>query len=139
MPARPLAREYGNRKSAADLTIEEFMVPQKTVLKSQSIIARAAARHMLKQHSGVIIFLAGGPARAHMQGTTATIQYTMDDMTAAMNITKDQAAAALADLTMLKMPASVTGTAKAAAFLASGHARMMTGTVLNSSGGAVAD
>jgi hypothetical protein len=52
---------------------------------------------------------------------------------------KGQAVAALADLTMLKVPASVTDTTKAAAFLTSGHARMMTGTVLNSSGGAVAD
>ena len=67
----PLAKEYGNGKSAVDLTIEEFMVPLTTVLKSQFITARAAARHMVKQHSGVIILLTGGPARTHVQGTSA--------------------------------------------------------------------
>jgi len=56
-----------------------------------------------------------------------------------MNISKDQAIAALANLTLLKVSPSASDTAKAAAFLASDRARMMTGTVLNSSGGAVAD
>ena len=37
------AKEYGNGKSAVDLTIAEFMLPVTTVLKSQFITARAAA------------------------------------------------------------------------------------------------
>ena len=171
------AKEYGNGKSAVELAIEEFMLPVTTVLKSQFITARAAARHMVKQHSGVIIFLTGGPARSHVQGTSAigaafgaiealtrnlaldvspagvrvvcvrsaampdtrTIQDTVDAMVGMMNISKDQAIAALANLTLLKVSRSASDTAKAAAFLASDRARMMTGTVLNSSGGAVAD
>ena len=40
----PLAHEYGNGKHAMDLKIEEFMVPLTTVVKSQFITARAAAR-----------------------------------------------------------------------------------------------
>jgi 3-oxoacyl-[acyl-carrier protein] reductase len=67
----PLATEYGNGKYATDLKIEEFMVPLETVVKSQFITARAAARHMVKQHSGAIIFLTGSPARGHVEGTTA--------------------------------------------------------------------
>jgi len=67
----PLAREYGNGKYAVDLKIEEFTLPLTTVVKSQFITARAAARHMIKQRSGVIIFLTGSPARGHAQGTTA--------------------------------------------------------------------
>ena len=67
----PLAKDYGNTKNALDLTIEQFMLPVNTVLRSQFITARAAARHMVKQHSGVIIFLTGGPAGAHIEGTTA--------------------------------------------------------------------
>ena len=171
------AKEYGNGKSAVDLTIAEFMLPVTTVLKSQFITARAAARHMVKQHSGVIIFLTGGPARSHVQGTSAigaafgaiealtrnlaldvspagvrvvcirsaampdtrTIQDTVDAMVGMMNISKGQAIAALANLTLLKVSPSASDTAKAAAFLASDRARMMTGTVLNSSAGAVAD
>jgi len=47
------------------------MLPLTTVLKSQFITARAAARHMVKQRSGVIIFLTGSPARGHVEGVTA--------------------------------------------------------------------
>ena len=60
----PLAKDYGNRKYAVDLAIDEFMVPLTTVVKSQFITARAAVRHMVKQRSGVIIFLTGSPARS---------------------------------------------------------------------------
>src|SRR5262249_19861471 len=67
----PLAEDYGDGKHAVDLAIEEFMVPLTTVVKSQFITARAAARHMVKQHSGVIIFLTGSPARGHVEGATA--------------------------------------------------------------------
>jgi len=67
----PLAKEYGNGKNAVDLAIEEFMVPLTAVVKSHFITARAAARHMVKQRSGVIIFLTGSPARGHVEGATA--------------------------------------------------------------------
>jgi NAD(P)-dependent dehydrogenase (short-subunit alcohol dehydrogenase family) len=69
--AGPLAKEYGNGKNAVDLSIEEFMVPLATIVRSRFITARAAARHMIKRHSGVIIFVTGSPARAHVPGTTA--------------------------------------------------------------------
>ena len=67
----PLARQYGNGKAAVELPIEEFMVPLATMVKSRFITARAAARHMVKQHSGVIIFVTGSPARPHVSGVTA--------------------------------------------------------------------
>ena len=69
--AGPLAREYGNGKNAVDLPIEEFMVPLETMVRSRFITARAAARHMIKRHSGVIIFVTGSPARGHVPGATA--------------------------------------------------------------------
>ncbi len=50
----PRITEYGNGKPAVDLPIAEFMVAQ-TVLTSQFITARGAARRMLPQGSGVII------------------------------------------------------------------------------------
>ncbi len=173
----PLASEYGNGKNAVDLPIEEFMVPLTTVVKSHFITARAAARHMLKQRSGVIIFLTGSPARGHVEGATAigsafgaiesltenlavelgaagvrvvclrttvnidsrTIQQTIDILAAKMNTTKDQMIGMMAGLNFLKVPATTSDTAKAAAFLASDRARMMTGTVLNSTAGAALD
>lgn len=69
--AGPLAKEYGNGKVAVDLPVEEFMVPLATMVKSRFITARAAARQMIKQHSGVIIFVTGSPARPHVPGATA--------------------------------------------------------------------
>jgi 3-oxoacyl-[acyl-carrier protein] reductase len=67
----PRAREYDNGKLAVDLGINEFLVPMTTIVKSHFITARAAARHMVKQHSGVIIFVTGSPARGHVPGATA--------------------------------------------------------------------
>ena len=67
----PLAKEYGNTKVAVDLPIEEFMVPLKTMVRSRFITARAAARQMIRQHSGVIILVTGSPARPHVPGATA--------------------------------------------------------------------
>jgi NADP-dependent 3-hydroxy acid dehydrogenase YdfG len=52
--AGPLAREYGNGTNAVELPIEEFMVPLETMVRSRFITARAAARRMIKQRSGVI-------------------------------------------------------------------------------------
>jgi len=67
----PLAKEYGNTKLAVDLPVEEFMVPLTTMVRSRFITARAAARPMIKQRSGVIIFVTGSPARPHVPGATA--------------------------------------------------------------------
>ena len=69
--AGPLASEYGNGKIAVELPIEEFMVPLATIVKSRFITARAAAHHMIKQHTGVIIFVTGSPSRGHVPGATA--------------------------------------------------------------------
>ena len=69
--AGPLAKDYGNGKNAVDLSIEEFMVPLATMVRSRFVTARAAARHMIKQHSGAIIFVTGSPARGHVPGATA--------------------------------------------------------------------
>ena len=69
--AGPLAKEYGNTKMAVDLPIDEFMVPLETIVKSRFITARAAARQMVKQRSGVIILVTGSPARPHVPGATA--------------------------------------------------------------------
>src|SRR5208282_4608645 len=66
----PRVSEYANGKPAVDLPVDEFMVPVVTVLRAQFITARAAARQMLRQGSGVIIFLTGSPARPHAPGTS---------------------------------------------------------------------
>jgi NAD(P)-dependent dehydrogenase (short-subunit alcohol dehydrogenase family) len=65
----PRITEYGNGKPAVDLSVEEFTVAQ-TVLTSQFITARCAARRMVQHGSGVIIFLTGSPARPHLPGAS---------------------------------------------------------------------
>ena len=67
------------------------------------------------------------------------IQQTMDILSSKMNVPKEQMIARIANLNFLKVPASISDTAKAAAFLASDRARMMTGTVVNSTAGAALD
>jgi len=67
----PRANEYGNVKNAVELSSQEFMVPLTTMVRSRFITARAAARHMVKRQSGVIVFVTGSPARGHVAGATA--------------------------------------------------------------------
>jgi|SRR5581483_11497389 len=67
----PLAKEYGNTKLAVDLPVDQFLVPLETMVRSRFITARAAARQMITQHSGVIILVTGSPARPHVHGATA--------------------------------------------------------------------
>ena len=67
----PLASEYGNGKVAVELPVDEFMTALTTIVRSHFITARAAARHMINQKSGVIIFVTGSPARPHVPGATA--------------------------------------------------------------------
>jgi len=69
--AGPLAKEYGNTKLAVDLPVDQFLVPLETMVRSRFITARAAARQMITQHSGVIILVTGSPARPHVPGATA--------------------------------------------------------------------
>jgi NAD(P)-dependent dehydrogenase (short-subunit alcohol dehydrogenase family) len=67
----PVVSEYGNGKVAVELSTSEFMTPLTTMVRSRFITARAAARHMTNQKSGVIIFVTGSPARPHVPGATA--------------------------------------------------------------------
>jgi 3-oxoacyl-[acyl-carrier protein] reductase len=55
--------EYDNGKATIELSYEKFMIPITTYTASNFLTSRAAARHMLTRHSGVIIFLTGTPAK----------------------------------------------------------------------------
>jgi len=173
----PRLAEYGGGKSATQLSVDEFMAPLVRLVKSQFITSRAAARHMVEQRSGVILFVTGSPARPHTPGATAigaafgaienltrnlaqdisprgvrvvcvrtaatpetrTIQELQASISAAMNIPQEQVFRTLADMTLLKVSPAIADMARVAAFAASDNARMMTGTVLNSSAGSAID
>jgi 3-oxoacyl-[acyl-carrier protein] reductase len=59
----PQAVEYRNATSTLELPVEAFMLPMTTILRSQFITARAAARHFVKAGSGVIVFLTATPSQ----------------------------------------------------------------------------
>lgn len=67
----PKPQEYGGGRNALDITVDEYMTPLTTVVRSNFITAMAAARHMKEQGSGVIMFVTGSPARPHTEGATA--------------------------------------------------------------------
>jgi NAD(P)-dependent dehydrogenase (short-subunit alcohol dehydrogenase family) len=67
----PRVEEYGGGKPAVEVTIGEYMVAVSTMVKSPIITALAAARHMMKQRSGVIIGVTGSTARGHIVGGAA--------------------------------------------------------------------
>jgi hypothetical protein len=96
----PRAAEYGYGKPAVELSINEFMLPVSTVLKSNFITARAA----------------GAP-----HGRAARVE----DLRENLAIEVGPSGVRIVWLRTL------ADTAKAAVFLASDHACMMTGTVLN--------
>jgi NAD(P)-dependent dehydrogenase (short-subunit alcohol dehydrogenase family) len=67
----PRFSDLATGRHAIDLTLAEFMGPVTTILKSQFNTARSVGRHMVKQRSGVIIFVTGSPVRGHVEGATA--------------------------------------------------------------------
>jgi 3-oxoacyl-[acyl-carrier protein] reductase len=56
----PQPKDYGNGTNTQELPLEQFLLPLSTLVPSQFITARAAARHMVRQRSGVILFVTAG-------------------------------------------------------------------------------
>ena len=56
----PQPKDYGNGSSTMELPLEQFLLPLSTLVPSQFITARAAARHMVRRHSGVILLVTAG-------------------------------------------------------------------------------
>jgi NAD(P)-dependent dehydrogenase (short-subunit alcohol dehydrogenase family) len=65
----PRAKDYGNGTSTLELPLEQYLLPLSTLVPSQFITARAAARHMIQQHSGVILFVTAIPVRGSASAT----------------------------------------------------------------------
>ena len=106
----PWVQGCGNGKLATELSIDEFMIPVTRILKSQFITASVASPDMMKQPSA--------PRRKDGDDAEA-----------------NDGSGCECQSTAIAGPCH----ARAVAFLASEHARIMIGTVLNSSSGAAAD
>jgi 3-oxoacyl-[acyl-carrier protein] reductase len=65
----PQSKDYGNATSTLELPLEQFQLLLTTLVPSQFITARAAARHMVQQHSGVILFVTSIPVRGFPNAT----------------------------------------------------------------------
>ncbi len=65
----PQPKDYGNSTNTMELPLEQFLLPLTTLVPSQFITARAAARHMVQQHSGVILFVTAIPVRGFANAT----------------------------------------------------------------------
>lgn len=55
--------EYANGTPMLQLPLDKFLVPLTTIVPSQFITARTAAKHMVKQQGGVILFVTAVPSR----------------------------------------------------------------------------
>ncbi|MGH2661037.1 MAG: SDR family NAD(P)-dependent oxidoreductase [Actinomycetota bacterium] len=67
----PQPIEYGNATSTMELPVEKFMLPLTTIVRSQFITARSAARHMVRERSGVLVFLSATVSRGVSPNTSA--------------------------------------------------------------------
>ena len=56
----PQPKDYRNGTNTLELSLDHFLLPLSTMVPSQFITARAAARHMVKQRAGVILFVTAG-------------------------------------------------------------------------------
>ncbi|MET0542716.1 MAG: SDR family oxidoreductase [Variovorax sp.] len=107
-----------------DLALGEYLYPIDACARTNFITAQAAARHMARQQSGVILTLSTPGARMAAPGV---LGYCMT--CAAIEIFTRVLAAELGP----------DGVGQTAVFLACDHAGAMTGTVANLSCGAVFD
>jgi 3-oxoacyl-[acyl-carrier protein] reductase len=172
----PQPGEFSHGRPTLDVPLEHFLLPLTTVVKSQFITGRAAARHMVAQGSGVILFLTAIPSRGLANVTaigsafgaieslarclavdlgpsgvrvvciraggmpdTRTIQQSVDTVARQQAIPREQVLARFEQATLLKRLTTANDTARLAAFLASDHARTITGAIVNASAGHIMD
>ncbi len=67
----PQPKEYGNATNTMALPLEQFLLPLTTLVPSQFITARSAARYMVQRRSGVILFVTSLPSRGFSPNATA--------------------------------------------------------------------
>jgi len=151
----------------AEMPLEDFEQPIMTAVRTQFLTSRAAARHMIRQGSGVILFFGGygDPLPDYYLGgfqlALSTIESLRRQLASELGphgirvVTlqtggvpesipesfdgKEAIIESLVEPTMLKRAATLDDVGKVAAFAASDHARTMTATALNISCGSIVD
>jgi 3-oxoacyl-[acyl-carrier protein] reductase len=151
----------------AEMPLEDFERPIVTAVRSQFLTSSAAARHMIRQRSGVILFFGGegdplpdyylGGFQIALTAIEALRRQLASELgphgiravslkTGGVPETipedfagKEAITESLIEPTMLKRAATLDDVGNVAAFAASDHARTMTATALNISCGAIVD
>jgi 3-oxoacyl-[acyl-carrier protein] reductase len=151
----------------AEMPLEDFERPIMTAVRTQFLTSRAAARHMIRQGSGVILFFGGegDPVPDYYLGGFQVALNAMESLrrqlaselgghgiravtlqTGGVPETipesfdvREEINEMIVGQTMLKRAATLEDVGNVAAFAASDHARTMTATALNISCGAIVD
>ncbi len=158
---------YGDvQKPLIEISVDEFLQPITNAMRTHFLTARAAARHMIKRESGVILAFGGGGSQTlpglggfkialdaieglRRQWAIELGQYGIRVVTLktggvpesidASVPGRDEIATAIQNTTLLKRAATLADVGNVAAFVASDQARTLTGTVVNISSGAYMD
>ena len=153
----------------AEMGVDEFMAPVETAARTTFITSRAAARQMIKQSSGAILFFGGpgdrsGPERDYKLGGTQVAFDAIETLRRQLSIElgprgvrvvtleSGGVPASLPDMeggreiveliegqTLLGRAATLEDVGNTAAFAASDWARSMTAATINVSAGALID
>jgi 3-oxoacyl-[acyl-carrier protein] reductase len=151
----------------AEMPLEDFERPVMTAIRTQFLTSRAAARHMIRQGSGVILFFGGygDPVADYYLGgfqvalnaieslrrqlaselgehgiRAVTLQTSGVPETIPESFAgREEITEGIVGQTMLRRAATLEDVGNVAAFAASDHARTMTATALNVSCGAIVD
>lgn len=149
----------------AEMDVEDYLRPVVTAVRTTFLTARAAARHMIKQGSGVILIFGGygDPPREHHLGGLQTAFQALESMRRqlaselgphgirALTIQtggipesippefewRDAIAGEIAGRTLLGRAATLADVGNVAVFAASDYAASMTATALNITGGTI--
>jgi 3-oxoacyl-[acyl-carrier protein] reductase len=149
-----------------EISVEDFLQPITNAMRTQFLTSRAAARHMIKQGSGVILAFGGdGPQTLPGLGRFKVALDAIEGLrrqwacelgphgirvvtlktggvpeSMPANVPgRDEIVASLEAPTLLKRTATLADVGTVAAFLASDHARTITATEVNISCGAMMD
>lgn len=151
----------------AEMPLEDFERPVRNAVRTMFLTSRAAARHMIKQGSGVILAFGGSgdPMRDYYIGGTQVAFDAIESMRRQLAaelgphgvrsvtlrtggvpeslpqgiVGREAIAAGIEQATMLGWGATLEDVGHAAAFIASDRARTMTAATVNISCGALVD
>lgn len=156
---------YGDvQQPLNEITVEDFLQPITNAMRTQFLTTRAAARHMVKRGTGVILHFGGGGPQtvAGIGGFKIALdaieglrrQWAVELGPQGIRVLtiktggiietlpenepwREQIAKGIEQATLLKHAATLADVGNVAAFLASDHARSMTATEVNISCGAI--